>query len=230
MRGLKLVFIPSICLVAVSVGACQGTASSDAPAVAANVAPVTPAIEFREVTVPAGTTLNVALDDTVGSATSRVDEPVRAHLTRPVTVDSFVALPEGSELSGAVVEALRSAKVKGRARVAIRFDAVRAPEGGETYPIRTPAIAREAEGTKKKDAMKIGIPAAAGAVLGGIFGGGKGAAIGAGVGGGAGTAVVLSTRGEEVSIGRGAALTVSLEDPVKVRVRTSPAAVPVAAN
>jgi hypothetical protein len=230
MRRLKLICIPLICLAAVSVGACQSTASSDAPAGAASAAPVQPVVEFREITVPAGTTLNVALDDSVGSATSRVDEPVRAHLTRPVSIDGLVALPEGSELSGAVVEALRSARVKGRARVAIRFDALRAPDGGETYPIRTPAISREAAGTMKKDAMKIGIPAAAGAVLGGIFGGGKGAAIGAGVGGGAGAGVVMSTRGDEVAIGRGATLTVRLEDAIKVRVRTSPAAVPAAAN
>jgi hypothetical protein len=72
----------------------------------------------------------------------------------------------------------------------------------------------------KKDAMKVGIPAAAGAALGGILGGGKGAAIGAGVGGGGGAAYVMSERGPEVGLGRGAALSVKLLEPLKVRVRT----------
>ena len=66
--------------------------------------------------------------------------------------------------------------------------------------------------------MKIGIPAAGGAAIGGLIGGKKGALIGAGAAGGAGTAVVLSTRGEEVGIGRGAALTLRLASPITVPV------------
>jgi hypothetical protein len=214
-----LICIP-LFMAAIGVAGCQSTASSDAPAAAKDTAPARPVDEFREVTVPEGTTLALALDDAVSSATSNVDDPVRAHVTRPVAVDGVVALPEGSEVSGAVVEALRSARVKGRARVGVRFDKVRVAD--ESYPIRTAAVTREAAGQMKKDAMKVGIPAAAGAVLGGILGGGKGAAIGAGVGGGGGAAYVMSERGPEVSLGRGATLSVRLAEPIKVRVRTSP--------
>ena len=214
-----------------SIGGIVGCSDSNRSAPAsATAVPARPVEEFKEITVPAGTTLSVALDEGVGSATSRVDEPVRAHLTRPVSIDGVVVAPVNSEVSGAVVEAVRSARVKGRARVAIRFDSLRLPDGGDTYPIRTPAIAREARGTMKKDAMKIGIPAAAGAVLGGIFGGGKGAAIGAGVGGGAGAGVVMSTRGEEITLGRGAVLSVKLLDAIAVRARIAPVPVTTAVN
>lgn len=206
-------------MAALGVAGCQSAANSDAPAAAKDTASAKPVEEFHEVTIPEGTTLSVALDDAVGSATSRVDDPVRAHLTRPVSVDGAVALPEGTAVSGAVVEALRSGRVKGRARVGIRFDKVRVAD--ESYSIRTAAITREAAGQVKKDAMKVGIPAAAGAVLGGILGGGKGAAIGAGVGGGGGAAYVMSERGSEVSLGRGATVSVRLAEPIKVRVRTS---------
>ena len=226
MQSLKLIFVPSVFLAAMGVAACTGTANSDATAITANAktAPATPVEEFREITVPVGTTLTVSLDDAVGSATSHVDDAVHAHLTRPVSVDGFVAVAAGSEVSGAVVEAQRSARVKGRAQLAIRFDKLRLPDGGETYPIRTPEITREAAGQMKKDAMKVGIPAGVGAVVGGLLGGGKGAAIGAGVGGGGGAAYVMSERGPEVAISRGATLTVRLEDPVKVRIRASAAA------
>jgi hypothetical protein len=208
----------SLFMAALGVAGCQGTATSDAPAAAKDTAPAPPVEEFREVTIPGGTTLSVALDDSVGSATSSVDDPVRAHLTRPVSVDGALALPEGTAVSGAVTEALRSARVKGRARVGIRFDNVRVAD--ESYAIRTAAITREAAGQMKKDTMKVGIPAATGAVLGGILGGGKGAAIGAGVGGGGGAAYVMSERGPEVSLGRGATVSVRLSEPLKVRVRT----------
>ena len=87
MRRSKLIYISFVCLAAVSVGACQGTASSDAPgAAAASAAPVRPVVAFREITIPAGTTLHATLDESVGSATSRVDEPVRAHLTRLIAI------------------------------------------------------------------------------------------------------------------------------------------------
>ena len=148
-----------------------------------------------------------------------------------MSIDGVVALPEGSEVTGAVVDAERSARVKGRAHIAIRFDSVRpVTEGGEAYAIRAAEVERTAQGQMKKDAMKVGIPAAAGAVLGGILGGGKGAAIGAGVGGGGGAAYVMSERGPEVGLGRGAALSVKLLEPLKVRVRATPAPVTTAVN
>jgi hypothetical protein len=67
--------------------------------------------------------------------------------------------------------------------------------------------------------MKIGAPAAGGAIIGGIVGGKKGALIGTAAGGGAGTAVVLSTRGKEVRLSRGAVLKLRLSEPLTVRVR-----------
>ena len=77
-----------------------------------------------------------------------------------------------------------------------------------------------APATKKNDAIKIAAPAAGGAIIGALVGGKKGALIGTGVGGGAGTAVVLTTRGKEVGIARGAALVVRLASPVALKVRT----------
>ncbi|MBI4487206.1 MAG: hypothetical protein HY655_14480 [Acidobacteria bacterium] len=131
-------------------------------------------------------------------------------------------VPAGSRVSGVVTDATRSGKVKGRAHVAVRFDTL-APQGPDfadnRYAISTAPAGRTAPATKKKDALKIGAPAAGGALIGAVVGGKKGAAIGTAVGGGAGTAVVLSTRGKEARLGRGAALTVRLTEPVTIRVR-----------
>jgi hypothetical protein len=107
--------------------------------------------------------------------------------------------------------------VKGRAELAFRFNNLTI-SGSEEHRIQTGTIAREAESTVKKDALKVGVGAGAGAIIGGIVGGGKGAAIGTAVGGGAGTASVLATKGKEVQLGPGATVSVKLTQPVTVRV------------
>jgi hypothetical protein len=173
----------------------------------------------RQVTVPAGTPLPIVMDTGVASSTSRVEQPVRAHLTRDVRLDNEVVIPAGSELYGTVTAVRRPGKVKGRSYVAVRLTTL-VPRGtNDRYRVDSGRISRTGRATKKKDAMKIGIPAAGGAAVGAIIGGKKGALIGAGAGGGAGTAAVLSTRGEDVAIPRGAPVTVRLASPLAVRVR-----------
>lgn len=173
----------------------------------------------REVTVPAGTQLPIILDTSVASSSSRVEQPVRAHVLRDVRLDNTVVIPAGSELYGTVTAVRRAGKVKGRSYIAMRFTTLVPRGSDERYRVDTGRVSRTGRATKKKDAMKIGIPAAGGAAVGALIGGKKGALIGAGAGGGAGTAVVLTTRGEEVGIGRGAALTLRLASPIAVRVR-----------
>jgi hypothetical protein len=172
----------------------------------------------REVTLPAGTELPIVLDTPVGSDTSRVEQPVHAHLSRPVMIKGQTVVPEGSGVSGVVADATRSGKVKGRAHVAMRFDTLTLRD--ERYRIQTTAVGRTAPATKKKDALEIGGGAAGGALIGALVGGGKGAAIGTAAGAGAGTAVVLSTRGKEVHLLKGAALRLRLTEPVTVRIRS----------
>jgi hypothetical protein len=201
-----------------------GRADAARPAEAPGSAAATPAPAaapvWREVTIPAGTSLPVVLDTGVSSETSRAEQPVTAHLSRAITVDGMTALPEGSRVSGVVTSATRSGKVKGNAHIAMRFDSV-TPRGDEQrYEIRTTSVGRTAASTKKEDAVKIGAPAAGGAIIGAIAGGKKGAAIGTAIGGGAGTGVVLATRGKEVSLAKGAALTLKLSEPLTVRVRS----------
>ncbi len=232
VRGLTLTFLALLTGVA---AACTGAAApgrdnsaAGTPAAGAVSAPAesvaAPAAttgRVRQVTLPAGTALTVVLDTSVGSDISRVEQPVRAHLARSVVVSGTTALPEGAAVTGVVTDATRSGKVKGRAHVAMRFDAVASARGeGESaqYRIATAPVGRTAASTTKRDAEEIGIPAAGGAIVGGLIGGGKGAAIGAAAGGGAGTAVVLNQRGKEVRLGRGARLTVKLTEPLTVAV------------
>jgi len=180
-----------------------------------------PAPEYREVTLPAGTMLPVELTSAVASDTSRVEDAVRGTLRRAVTVGGVQALPAGTAVTGVVTAAERSARVKGRARVAFRFTAIDPPGDAQRMSMRTDTVSRMAEATKKQDAYKIGGGAAGGAIVGGILGGGDGAAKGAAVGGAAGTGVVLATRGKEIRLGPGTPVSVRLAAPLTVRVRVA---------
>lgn len=196
--------------------AAPGQAQAGAPQPPAGASGGPSERRFREVTIPADTLLHVRLDTQVGSDTSRAEDPVRASVTKAVVIDNVEAVPVGSELTGVVTQATRSGKVKGRAEIAFRFDVLRA--SGDQQRVQTRAVAVEAPATKRNDALKIGIPAAGGAILGGLLGGGKGAVIGGAVGGGAGTAVVLTTRGKEVHLPAGSMVTVKLLEPVTLRI------------
>ena len=136
-----------------------------------------------------------------------------------MTFHGETVLGEGSRVSGVVTDVRRSGRVKGRAHLAVRFDSLSPSGDDQRYDIRAASIGRTAQATKKKDALEIGAPAAGGALIGALVGGKKGALVGTAVGGGAGTAVVLSTRGKEIHLPKGAALTLRLSEPVTITVR-----------
>ena len=173
--------------------------------------------DYREVTIPTGTVLPVRLETSVGSDISRVEQPVHGALRRAIRIGGVEVLPAGTAISGHVTAARRPGRVKGRGMVAMRFNQLDTPGDG-TARISTATVARVAPATKEKDTLEIIAPAAGGAVLGRVMGGKSGAAKGAVIGGAAGTGYVLSTRGKEVRLGRGAWLSVRLTAPVTVRV------------
>jgi len=160
--------------------------------------------------------LPVDLETAVGSDISRVEQPVSGRLRRAITIGGVEVLPAGTAVSGHVTAARRPGKVKGRGLIAMRFTRVDTPGEG-TSQMSTAQISRLAPATKEKDALKIVAPAAAGAVIGRIAGGKGAAKKGAVIGGAAGTGYVLSTRGQEVRLGKGADLGVKLTAPLTVR-------------
>jgi hypothetical protein len=178
--------------------------------------PEIPQPAFRDVTIPAGSTIEVSLETPLASNRSNVEDAVRARVTKAVVVDGTTAIPAGAEVTGSVLEANPSGKVKGRASIALRFLQLHA--GDTTVPISTPRISRQAKSTTGEDAKKVGIGAAAGAVIGAIAGGGKGAAIGTAVGAGAGAGAVVATAGDEVELPEGTAFSLKLDDAIRVQV------------
>jgi hypothetical protein len=71
---------------------------------------------YRDVTLPAGTTLRLDLASSVSSDASKVEDPVSARVREAVVIDGQTVVPTGASLSGVVTEADDSGRVKGRAR------------------------------------------------------------------------------------------------------------------
>jgi len=167
--------------------------------------------------VPSGTALPLELRSAVASDISQVEDAVRAALREPLVIDGRELLPRGTEIVGSVIAAERAGRIKGRARVALRFASLR--HDGEVYRLETEPIERLAEATKGEDATRVGVGAGAGAAIGALLGGGKGAAKGALIGAAAGTGAVMATRGKDVRLEPGEPIDARLTAPLKLLVR-----------
>ena len=172
---------------------------------------------FREVTVPAGTSLPLELTTALSSATATVEMPVTARLRQAIVIDGETAIPAGSTLNGEVFEVERAGRVRGRSHIAVRFSEVQMP-GGARENLRTNPVNFQGEATKGEDATKVGVGAGVGAAIGGLLGGGDGAAKGAAIGGAAGAGTVLATRGREVELASGTDIEATLASPLEVQV------------
>ncbi len=172
----------------------------------------------RDVTLPAGTVLHLRLDNSVGSDISRVEEPVRADLTRPVVVRGRTVVPVHSLVLGDVTAARPAGHLRQRSEVAVRFHELKPAELDRDYRIATRSVVVTGPSLARRDAEGIGVPAVGGAIIGGIVGGAKGAGIGAAVGTAAGTTRLMVTRAKNVRLRRGALLAVRLTEPVTIPV------------
>lgn len=172
-------------------------------------------------TVPSGTVMRVELMESLSSQTSEPGDIFRARVASDVTDDGGqVVIPAGSEVVGVVGEAVPLRKVGGQAKLTLRFTDLVLPSGG-TVPIRASFVGAGRSETRK-DAATIGGAAAGGAILGRVLSKGnrsRGAVIGAIIGAAAGTAIASRTPGEEVTIDRGTAVDLKLDDSVEVRLR-----------
>ncbi len=183
-----------------------------AAAEAAPAAAARPAAE--PIVLAAGTVLPIRLGETLASDKSQPEQKVLAELAEDVRAGDRVVLPAGSEVVGHVVIAQQSGRVKGRARLVVGFDAVRAH--GKSYAIEAARWDVTAESSKGRDAKIAGGAAAAGAIIGAIAGGGKGALKGGLIGGAAGGAAVLVTRGNEVELRSGVTHKVTLRQALRI--------------
>lgn len=180
--------------------------------------PPPPAPEFVDLTVPSDAVLGLQIERTVTSELARVEDKVDARVTRDVRVADRVAIPAGSTVRGSVTEVDKGGRMKGKARLAIRFHTIVLADGTQ-LPFKTDPVVREGQSAGGETAAKVGGAAIGGAILGAILGGGKGAAIGGAVGAGAGTAAAMTNDRNPATLTAGTTVTVRMQAPVTVTVQ-----------
>jgi len=179
--------------------------------------PAAPA--FRDVTVPAGTTIPVRITQTLDSATSQEGDSFSGTVATDIIIDGVVVIPQGTTVSGRVEAVQEAAHFKGNSLLTVGL--TRLNRRGESVAISTEPYSVAGKGRGKNTAEKVGGGAAVGAILGGIFGGGKGAAIGAAAGGGLGAGANAVTKGQQVQIPSESLIRFRLTNSLALRVSAS---------
>ncbi len=178
-----------------------------------------PPPEPIDVTVPAGTVLHIAFLDPLSSKTSQVGDAFRTEVKMDVVQDGWVAIPQGSIVTGTVTEAVSLKKIGGQAKLALDFSSLELGSG-EVVPVKA-SFAEQGKSETGKDAATIGGATAGGALLGRVLGNKnkkKATIIGAVLGAAAGTVIAAKTEGQEVEIPAGSELTLQLTEPVALKI------------
>jgi BON domain len=189
-------------------------AETPAPAAPAPVAPPPPPPPPQKVSIPSGTVLAVRLVDSIDSETAQPGQTFHATLDSPIAVDGEVAIPQGYDVEGHIVDVKSAGKFAGQSLLKLQLD--RISVGGKYYNIETDEFSRQGTSRGKNTAEKVGAGAGIGAIIGAIAGGGKGAAIGAAAGGGLGGGVQAATKGQQIKLPSETVLNFTLQSSVSV--------------
>ena len=172
-------------------------------------APRTPHV----VTLPAGTTLNIRLGETLSTDHNYTGDTFRGTLDTPIIMNGFIIADHGSRVLGRIVTAQKAGHIEGAADLNLTLTEINTTDG-QRVAIQTNTNDRKGPSGSNHGGEKIAGGAALGAIIGAIAGGGKGAAIGAGAGGAAGTGAAMATHGKACVIPTETRLSFSLAAPI----------------
>src|SRR5258707_7687396 len=169
------------------------------------------------VTLPENTAIHVTLDQAVSSNRSNPGDHFEATVSEPVIIDGKTVIPQGAQAEGLVVDAHKSGRLMGRARLQLALQSVAVE--GQDYDVRTVSHARIGRDHKKRNWLWIGGGAGGGAAIGALAGGGTGARIGGPGGAAAGTTVSWATGHKDIKLAPQTPVAVEMGDPVTVKVK-----------
>src|SRR5687768_11270977 len=162
--------------------------------------------------VPAGTELDVRLQNSLNSGTAQVEDRFEATTLVDLNVNGRVLIPAGSVMRGVVTAVEPATRTNRTARMTVSFDQVTV--NTRSYPMRgTVTQAIEGEGIRG-EATRAGAGAAVGGIIGAVLGGVKGAVLGVLIGGGG---TIAATEGKEVELPQGTVLRVRVDAPLQIR-------------
>jgi len=168
-----------------------------------------------ELTLPSGTSIDVALGTALTSETASVGSPWSGTTRSASVVDGRNVIPAGSPVSGTVT-GVTAARKGDRAMLDLGLTSVTVD--GRSYRVNGTTEAVIAGSPRARNLGAIAAGTAAGALVGrAVSGSNKGTLIGAVVGGAATTGAVSQTKGWQVVLKVGTPLTFTTNQAVAVR-------------
>lgn len=168
--------------------------------------------ETREVTLPAGTQIVGALEQTVSTRRNAVGDRITITSQAPVKLNEDATLPAGVALSGEVTHIKGGGRLTGAPEITLRFN--RLDIDGREYVVSAVPFRIRGRSSTPETAAEIG----GGAVVGGVVGAIAGSAVkGAVIGAVLGTGVAVATEGDQIVLRSGRQLRVQLNEPVTVK-------------
>jgi hypothetical protein len=148
------------------------------------------------VDIPAGTEVQVRLNQTLDTARNRAGDTFSAVLNAPVVANGTVIIPKGTPFRGRLTAAKPSGRLKGRGYMTVTLDSFELR--GQSYPVAASSHTGWTGSHKKRNWGMIGGGSGFGMLVGGLAGGAKGLLIGGGAGAAAGTATAMITGKKQV--------------------------------
>jgi hypothetical protein len=168
-----------------------------------------------QLSIPAGTVINVRMIDSISSDRNYAGETFRGSIADPIRIGNRTIVPRGANAYVRLVDSSSAGRVKGRSKLQLQLERIMV--GNHSYAVASNVVEFRGKSETKKSAKSAGIGALAGGGLGALLGGGKGAAIGAGVGAGAGVASNAYKKGEQVRIGSESLVRFRLAAPLRIQ-------------
>lgn len=211
--------LAGLMMVAVSTAACARSATVESTG---DVTPAPAPAPATSNSLPMGTTMQLRLDQTIGTASNHVGDQFTATVTNSVQAQNGdVVVPTGTKVYGTVTGLDDSDNATDPAVIKLAFDSLAV--NGQSYPFEAKITATElqqtGQDTRNETVKKAAIGAAAGAVLGAVLGDAdmKNILIGGALGAAAGTAISLGTGNVEAALPQGTMMTVRSTQSVALR-------------
>jgi len=190
------------------------------------------AVAQNNISLPAGTSVKVKLENTLATFSSKSGDPFSARVTEAVILEGKPVIPIGATVQGRVTKSSEPRRIAGKPTIAIFPETVILPNG-EHYMLNATLVDTsvrngtdvndegqfKGKGHDGKDMTEIGMGTGGGMLVGGLIGGGKGVLIGGAVGA---TATVAHWLGKKNStmLPAGTELVMELSRPLAMTAAT----------
>ena len=185
------------------------------------------------ISLPAGTSMKVKLENTLATFSSKTGDPFSGRVTEAVLLDGKAVIPIGATVQGRVTQAIERRRVSGRPTITIFPETLVMPNGDRFTLNATLVDTRVGKGTDVneegqfkgkghdgKDLTEIGMGTGGGMLIGGLAGGGKGVLIGGAIGATATVTHWLSKK-NSATLPAGTELVMELSRPLEMSAATT---------